>query len=75
VRLGDYVDEIRSFGLERLQALDFATVAAIVSVHTDLQRIRDASDREVRVLEGELAGSEAFASLPSLQPGRLRPRA
>jgi len=24
---------------------------------------------------GELAGSEAFASLPSLQPGRLRPRA
>jgi hypothetical protein len=36
VRLGDYVDEIRSFGLERLQALDFATVAAIVSVHTDL---------------------------------------
>jgi hypothetical protein len=36
VRLGDYVDEIRSFGFERLQALDFATVAAIVSVHTDL---------------------------------------
>jgi hypothetical protein len=56
VRLGDYVDEIRSFGLERLQALDFATVAAIVSVHTNLQRICDASDREVRVLEGELAG-------------------
>ena len=71
VRLVDYVDETCSFGLKRVQALDFAAVAAIVSVHTNLQRICNASDRKVRVLERGLAGSEAFASVPSLQSGRL----
>ena len=71
MRLGDHVDENSSFGLERLQALDFATVAAVVSVHADLQRICNASDRKVRILEGELAGAEAFASMPSFQFGRL----
>jgi len=71
VRLGEHVDETCSFILEGLQALDFATIAAVLSVHTDLQRICNASDRKVRVLERELAGAEAFASVPSIPSGRL----